>query len=115
MKKILGLLLVVAPSLTYAATTGIAGIITTVTTIISSVIPLMMGVALVYLLWNIVGYIEVGAKDAAAREVQRNNVIWAVVLLFVMVSVWGLVKLLTDTVPLTNTAPVPPAFPTART
>ncbi len=54
-------------------------------------------------LWGL--FQMVRSSDGAAREEARGYVIWGVVALFVMVSVWGLVNLLVRTFNLENTTP----------
>jgi heme/copper-type cytochrome/quinol oxidase subunit 2 len=53
----------------------------------------------------------VRASDGDAREEAKGYVIWAVIALFVMVSVWGLVNILVRSFRLDNSAP---PLPTVR-
>ncbi|HRY62279.1 MAG TPA: hypothetical protein P5056_00690 [Candidatus Paceibacterota bacterium] len=55
----------------------------------------LLALAVVYLLWNIVKYVQSGdpKKMAEAREV----ITYSIIFIFVMVSVWGLVDLLVNT------------------
>lgn len=73
--------------------------------IINAIVPLIFAVAVLYMLWNIVKYIEAGTGDAKARDAARDQIIFAVVLLFVMMSIWGLVNILRGTFTLKNENP----------
>lgn len=64
----------------------------------------LMGLSMVFLLYNIFQYIQVGG-EAKKREEQRAAITYSIILLFVMVSVWGLVAILVETAGLDN-API---------
>lgn len=97
MKKIIGLSLF-APFLAFAATAPDAStIIGKVGTLINQIAPILFALAFIWFLWNIVKYIEAGGGDAKARDLARDNIIYAIVLLFVMVSVWGLIGVIQTT------------------
>jgi len=64
--------------------------------LIDSIVPLLMAVALVLFIYGVVQYIF-NANDSAKREDGRKFMIWGIVALFVISSVWGLVKLLATT------------------
>ena len=66
--------------------------------ILNQLVPLLTGLAVVWLLWNIVKYIEAGTGDPKARDTARDAIIFSIVLIFVMVSVWGLVGIVKGTV-----------------
>jgi succinate dehydrogenase hydrophobic anchor subunit len=79
--------------------------------IINAVVPLIFAVAVLYMLWNIVKYIEAGTGDAKARDSARDQIIFAVVLLFVMMSIWGLVNILRGTFRFDTTDPTRSVVP----
>lgn len=62
----------------------------------SYVIPLIIGVAGLIFMIGVIKYVTAG-DDAAGREGARNMMVWGIVALFVMISVWGLVNLLVGT------------------
>lgn len=64
--------------------------------IINSLIPLVFGLALLAFLWGL-SMLIFYAGDAAKRSEGKQIMIWGVIALFVMVSVWGLVNLLKET------------------
>ncbi len=63
--------------------------------ILSTVLPLIMSLAVVYFLWSTAQFIIAeGEKKNDAKE----HMIWGIIILFVMVSVWGLVAILDATI-----------------
>src|SRR3989344_3631888 len=70
-------------------------IIEDVTAIVEAVIPLLFGLAFVYFLWGMYTYIK--AASTEGKEGARETIIYGIIGLFVMVSVWGLVNLLNTT------------------
>lgn len=60
------------------------------------VIPLIIGVAGLYFMVGVIKYVTAGEK-AESREGARNMMIWGIIALFVMISVWGLVNILVET------------------
>ncbi|MBU1046905.1 pilin [Patescibacteria group bacterium] len=91
---VLGLSIV--PSFVLAAGVGdVTGIIDLVRSIFSAILPLIMTLAVIYFLWSLTKYMtKAGAEQAEAKE----QMMWGVIILFVMVSVWGLVGILDKTI-----------------
>ncbi len=84
---------------------SIADILKFVTCLISnSVIPLFFALAIVVFLWGMVKFIQ-NANDSTEREQGRTFMIWGIVALFVMVSVWGIVKVFTTSLGISNVIP----------
>ncbi|HBM46027.1 MAG: hypothetical protein UT05_C0014G0005 [Parcubacteria group bacterium GW2011_GWF2_38_76] len=72
-----------------------------------SVLPAFLtGLAVIYLLWNIVKYIQSG--DPKKKDEAREVITYSLIFIFVMISVWGLVNLLVNTFQLGNTMPPVP-------
>ena len=63
---------------------------------INLVIPFIISLALLYFLINIFKLVF-ASDDSKGREDAKGLIIWGIVTLFVMVSVWGLVRILTST------------------
>ena len=115
MKKILSLLASVSPALVLAADAPIArsvdGLLNWVIYIAGRALPLLILAALVLFLFGIVRRFFWG-KDAADRSEAGKYILWGIVALFVMVSVWGLVNVLRDSFNLDiSNVPVAPAVP----
>ena len=69
---------------------NLQGLIQSVKSLMGAALPLMVGIALLVFLWGLVRFLAKGG-DSKAVEDGRRLMIWGVVALFVMVSVWGLV------------------------
>ena len=67
-----------------------------VSTILNPLVVLLIGVAVLVLVWGIVKYIGSGA-DATKRKEGGALVAYGIFGIFVMVSIWGFVNLLTNT------------------
>jgi len=63
--------------------------------ILSAVVPLLIITGVMLFLWGISRYII--AKDDATKENARNTIVYGIITLFVMVSVWGLVNVIANT------------------
>jgi hypothetical protein len=98
-----------------AAAQGFSSIddsISTVTRLINRLIPLVIGIGVLVFLWGLVGYVTAGG-DEEKRKNARSLMIYGIIVLFVMVSVWGLVRILVTTfgTDQTNGPPVIPQIP----
>jgi len=96
------------PFVSHAATiTSLQGFATTLVDLINKgVVPLLMGVALVQFLWGLAGLLS----DSKKKDEAKERMIWGIVGLFVMVSVWGIVNLLVNSFNLGNTQVTIPKF-----
>lgn len=85
-----GLVGLLFPKIVFAA--GITDIINAATSIVSSVlIPLAFALCLLYFFWGVVKYIREGAASDKATEEGKKIMVWGIVGLFVVSSVWGIV------------------------
>ena len=73
---------------------GLQNLISLAGQIVSSLIPLLIAVALVAFFWGLVRYVISGGEDHAQG---RNIMIAGLIALFVMVSVWGIIRLAQNT------------------
>lgn len=78
----------------------------------NKVIPLIIGAAVIVFLWGVLKYVLSGSDDPDKRKDARSFMIWGIAALFVMVSVWGLVRILQTTTGVTNTNSSGVGFPT---
>lgn len=60
------------------------------------IIPLIISLGLVYFLWGVSKYVAPGGDDDKIKE-GKNMMIYGIIGLFFMVSVWGLVAIVTQT------------------
>ncbi len=88
------LLPVVASAQAYGG--NINNLLGSVTTIVNNLVGLLMTLAVIAFFWGLVKYIW-NAGDEDKRKDGRHMMIWGVVALFVMVSIWGLVNFIGDT------------------
>jgi hypothetical protein len=74
---------------------GIAG---TILSLINNVlVPLIFAVAFVVFLWGVFQYFIYGGADETAQEKGRSLILYGLIGFFIMVSLWGLVNILSNT------------------
>lgn len=86
------------------AVSSIDELITLTEDILQRVVPLLIAIAVVILLVAIVRYITAG-EDEEKKKNSKSLIIYAIIGLFVMVSIWGLVNILSGTFNLENDVP----------
>lgn len=76
--------------------------------IVSIAIPIAVALAVLFFFWGLALYV-LAAGDSGKREEGRNKMIWGVIALFVIVSIWGIVGFLGGLLGIGQggTAPVP--------
>ena len=102
------LLPIIALAQTLATELGI------VVKIINALMPFIVGLAVLFFMWGVFQFIKSSGNEDELTE-GRNRMIYGIIGIFVMVSVWGLVNLLKGTFATTNTAidaPVNQVVPT---
>jgi hypothetical protein len=60
----------------------------------NSIIPLMFALAVVFFVWGAIKFFIINADEEAKREQGKQFMVWGIVALAVMLSVWGLVNIL---------------------
>ena len=93
-KKIIPFGLMAAPFVAGAAT--VSGIISLAQGWVNAILPLLVGIAVLVLIVGIIRYITAG-EDEERRGKARGLMIYGIIGLFVMVSMWGLVIFLGTT------------------
>ena len=110
MKYIFSVALAAFPFLAGAATAGgVMNLLKLVTDIVGALVPVIIGIAVLTFIWGLLKYIT--AKDSEAQGEARTVIISGIVVIFVMVSVWGLVNLLGDSLALNKKPPELPQIP----
>jgi hypothetical protein len=100
MKKLISLsaLGMFAPVFAFAQLAGggstIINAVTTLGQVVNALIPIAFAAALLFFFWGLAQYIWGGAEE---KEKGRNLMIWGVVALFIMASIWGIVGVLRTT------------------
>ncbi|MFZ2621294.1 MAG: hypothetical protein WAX37_02185 [Minisyncoccia bacterium] len=92
MKKVIYGVLSFAPVLAFAAVdlSNINGILNFIKTTVATLIPIMFGLAIVYFFWGLIEYIRAAGDPKKAAE-GRSIMIWGVIAIAVMASIYGLV------------------------
>ena len=85
------------PSLTYFET-----LLSQIGNILNMALPLIIAAAVVYFVYGIARYVMSGDDDAKAAA--KGKIIYGIIGLFVMISVWGLVRLLANITGVNNGA-----------
>lgn len=96
-KAILGALYFV-PALAFAQANfgNLTGSLANFNPVLQAAARVLFGLAIVYFFWGVAKYI-LAASDAKAREEGRGIMIWGIVAIAVMASIYGLVTLLSTT------------------
>jgi len=87
-----------------AAITDIWSIFGFIKRLLDTALPLIIAIAVVYFVYGIFMYVV--AIDDEKKSAAKDKIIYGIVGLFIMISVWGLVNILVRTFGLTNTSPV---------
>lgn len=91
------------PVLAFAQTT-IGSIISDISEIISFLIPIAITAGVLYFIWGVIKYIT--AKDEEKQTEARSTMISGIIGLFVIISVWGLVRVIQNTFNIDNSGGV---------
>lgn len=78
------------PSIAGAA--GLDDVITTAGNLLNMLVPIILTLAIIYFMFGLLSYIIKTDKEEA-----RNHMIWGIIAIAVMVSIWGLVGILQST------------------
>lgn len=99
MKRILATVLVgVSPMIAlaqYSPSQGIGGLFALVGSWVKLALPLLISIAVVWFVWNVFQFSIAGSEEKKAAA--KSGMIWGIVGIFIMVSIWGLVGILQST------------------
>ncbi|HZS42757.1 MAG TPA: hypothetical protein VFA52_00880 [Candidatus Paceibacterota bacterium] len=91
--------------------TNISVLVASATHILNQLIPFFIGLGVVVFFYGIIRYALAGSGED--KSAARSIMIWGIIALFVMVSVWGLVNFLGNALGLNNAQNIPaPNIPT---
>ena len=76
-----------------------------INTINNVLVPVLFAAAFIVFLWGAFQTFIVGANNEEVKEKGKNLMLWGLIGFFVMISVWGLVNILTGTTGFTGGAP----------
>src|SRR3989338_10230158 len=117
MKKLIASLsfFVVAPFVASAGTSvsSLGDLLGVFMTIINALMPFIVALAVLFFIWGVFQFV-MAAGDEEARTAGRDKMIYGIIGIFVMVSVWGLVNLLQGSFTTNKAviAPTPAPVPT---
>jgi hypothetical protein len=94
MKKIAAVLVGFSPLVVFAQA-SLDTLIDKFTYYLSFALPILVSVAVVWFVWQVIKYTISGEGDK--RDEAKSGIIWGIVGLAVIVSIWGLVEFLTTT------------------
>lgn len=80
--------------------------------IINSVVPMLVALAVIGFIYGIIKYF-LNPDNEEKRKDGKSFMLWGIVTLFVMVSIWGLVGILSNTF-LDGSTPILPGLPESR-
>lgn len=81
--------------------------------LINTILPIIIALALLYFFWGLAQFV-LAAGDETKQGEAKSIMIWGIIALFVMISVWGLVNVLVDTFGLDTVAPTILEVPVIR-
>lgn len=106
MKKIIASAIALAPLAALAAPLeNINQVASRATQIGNLVIQLAIALAVVWIVVSVVRYLIIGAANEDARKAARSSIVWGIVGLFVILSIWGIVFILTQSFSTRNITP----------
>lgn len=94
---------------TGGSSTGLQNMVSQLGGLVQALIPIVIGLAVLVFLWGVLRYVI--ASDDAGKDSGRVFMLWGIIALFVMVSVWGLVNILRETLQLNPATPPAPGIP----
>jgi bacteriorhodopsin len=108
MKKIIATAIAtLAPVIAFAqAITDVNTLTSKLTNLGNTFIQILIAFAVIWIIYNIVRYLIMGGEDDEKRKKAGQAILWGVVGLFVILSIWGLVRILTNTFRTDTTTPV---------
>lgn len=86
--------LALMPMLVFADTVG--DVLDTMGDLVGTATPIVVALALLYFFWGLATFI-LSAGDEDKRNKSRGVMIWGIIALFIIVSVWGLIGLVQQT------------------
>lgn len=104
MKKIIATIVAFAPVIASAQIVNADSLVVKLTNLGNTFIGVLIAFAVIYIVYNIVRFI-VKSDSPEERSTIGKAILWSIVGLFVMLSIWGLVRILTGTFRTDTTAP----------
>lgn len=61
-----------------------------------TLVPLVFAIAFLVFIWGVFKYFILGGGDEGSREEGKKLMLWGIIAFVVMVSIWGIVNIITD-------------------
>ncbi len=74
---------------------GLYDILCTIHSLLSAVVPVLVALGVVYFVWGVISYVIADSDEAKTKG--RDMMVFGIIGLAVIISVWGLVYILTET------------------
>ncbi|MFA6416300.1 MAG: hypothetical protein WCW56_02305 [Candidatus Paceibacterota bacterium] len=71
--------------------TDISSLFTFFQGLMSAILPILIGLAVIFFIWSLLMFLK---ESGSKKDEAKSQMIWGIVIIFVMVSVWGLVGIL---------------------
>jgi hypothetical protein len=116
-----GFVLSLAPVSVFAASAGcnvgpvngLKAVLCKIEDLLNAVVPVLIALAVVWFVWGVISYMI--GDDEEAKKKGRDRVIYGIIGFAVIVAMWGLVNILTDTFQLTGSNNTNVILPTGAT
>jgi len=82
---------------TYNPSSGVNGLFLLIMSWTKIAVPILVALAVVFFLYSVFSFFVMTGEDEEKKKKAKSNMIWGIVAIFVMVSVWGLVGILQST------------------
>ncbi len=110
MKKFIYGVLLASPLVSMAqigepASGGVQGIVDFINAVLAAVVPIIFALAIVYFFWGLAKFIR-SAGDPEAQAEGKSIMVWGIVTLAVMISIYGLITWLRDSAGFTTTGSI---------
>lgn len=85
---------------TCTATGGLGLVLCKISELLSAILPVLVALGVIYFIWGVVQYFIADSEEA--KKTGKDRIIYGIIGLAVIVSVWGLVFIVTDTLGLST-------------
>ncbi len=96
-----------APTFAFAALQGIKDLLGSFKTILQLIQPIVIGLAFVYFFWGMGQFILKDAGNEKSREEGKKKMLWGIIALFVVISIWPILGFISRTLGIGPIAPIP--------
>ncbi len=94
---------ILAPQITQAASYTLKSFVDDIVSLINTAVPVLISLAIVLFFYHSgVGIFGTSSGDTASRAKLKETLIWGIIIIFVMVSIWGILNLLVGGLNLTK-------------